>query len=108
MAEAFKREIKAMQKESKIIGVKVTNGVENTTHQQFYDDTILAGISTLEEADHMQHILETYTKASGQMINVEKSKIFFLNTDKEIEDQICHKLGFKKGKLPFQIFRDIS
>ena len=74
MAEAFGRAIKAAQEERKIIGVKVTNGVENTTHQQFFDDTILHGTSTMEEVDHMQHILNTYTKASRQMINAKKRK----------------------------------
>ena len=94
MAEAFGRAIKEEQVEGKIKGVRVTNGVENTTHQQFADDTILARINNLQEADHIQHILESYTKASRKMINVEKSEIFFLNTAKEVEDQIYSKLGF--------------
>ena len=98
MAEAFGRAIKAAQAESKIKGVKVTKEVENTTHQQFADDTILAGISTLNEANQMKNIIETYTKASGKVVNAEKSEIFFLNTPKDTEDQICNKLGFKKGK----------
>ena len=102
MAEAFGRAIKAAQKEKKITGVKVTKGVENTTHQQFADDTILAGMSTMEEADHIKHILNTYSNASGQMINAEKSEIFFLNTDTEVENLICQKLGFNKGKFPFR------
>ena len=75
MAETFGRAIKAVQAESKIKGVKVAKEVENTTHQQFADDTILASVSTLNEVDQLQHILETYTKASGQMTNVEKSEI---------------------------------
>ena len=100
MVEAFRRVIKVVQEEIKIKEVKVTNGVDNTTHQQFTDDTILARINTLQDVDHMQHILETYTKASRKMINAKKSKIYFLNTDIKVEDQIYHKLGFKKGKLP--------
>ena len=53
MAESFGRAIKAAQAESKIKGVKVTKEVENTTHQQFIDDTILAGVSTLNKEDQM-------------------------------------------------------
>ena len=102
MAEAFGRAIKKTQTDNMIKGVRVTKEVENTTHQQFADDTILAGISTLQEANNFKHILDTYTKASGQMINAKKSEIYFLNTVEEVEDQICNKLGFKKGKFPFK------
>ena len=102
MAEAFGRAVQEAQLVGNIKGVKVTNEVENTTHQQFADDTILAGISNLQKAKHFQQILDTYSKASGQMINVDKSEIFFLNTTEVIKDQICNKLGFKKSEFPFK------
>ena len=56
----------------------------------------------MEEADHIKHILNTYSSASRQMINAEKSEIFFLNTDTEVENLICQKLGFNKGKFSFR------
>jgi ribonuclease HI len=38
--------------------------------------------------------------ASGQKVNKDKSEIYFLNTNKEVENQICKVLGFKKGQFP--------
>ena len=92
MAESFGRAIKSMQLHKKKRGVKVTNTVENMTHEQFADDTILAGINTMNKDEHMQKILVTYTKSSGQKENVEILEIFSLNTYAEREDQICNKL----------------
>lgn len=84
----------------KIQGITVDNNIDNTTHQQFVDDTILLGVNSREEAKKIEIIINNYTKASGQKINPEKSKIFFLNTPIEEENFIFHYLGYKKGTFP--------
>ena len=63
MEESFGREIKIAQVQNKIKGVKVTKNVDNTTHQQFVDDTILARVSTKKETKYFKTILNNYTKA---------------------------------------------
>ena len=76
MAKSFGRAIKSVQAENKIKGVKVTKDIENKTHQQFANDTTILGINILNEVEQMQHILETYTKASSQRINAKILEIF--------------------------------
>ena len=57
MAGSFQRAIKIVQLQNKIKGVKVTKNVENTTHQQFSNNTILAGASTKKEVDYFETII---------------------------------------------------
>lgn len=72
----------------------------NITHQQYADDTILPGKSTIVEASGFKSIINSYMMASGQRVNKDKSEIFFLNTKKDIEDRICEMMGFRKGQFP--------
>lgn len=53
MAEAFGRSIQQAQIEGRILGITVATNMPNITHQQFVDDTILAGSSTIEEAQNL-------------------------------------------------------
>lgn len=85
---------------SKISGISITRNVPNITHQQYADDTILPGKSSIQEAVGYKNILQTYMDASGQKVNKEKSEIFFLNTSTEMENSICRIMGFKKGMFP--------
>ena len=41
-----------------------------------------------------------YMRASGQIVNNLKSKIYFMNTDLEMEKQICCIKGYKIGSFP--------
>ena len=96
MVETLGRSIKHAQNLTKIQGISVADNIDNTTHQQFADDTILVGLNTRNEAKKYKIVIDKYTKASTQMINTEKSKFFFLNTPKEEEDYIYNLLGYKK------------
>lgn len=69
-------------------------------HQQYADDIVLLGKSTVQEAVGFNIILQLYTEASGQKVNKEKSEIYFINTPSKIEDRICGIMGYRKGKFP--------
>jgi hypothetical protein len=100
MAEAFGRALSKANENRKIKGIVVTDNVPNITHQQYADDMILPSESTAKEARHIKSIIHQYSEASGQMINASKSKIFFINTNPIVENQICNITGFKKGNFP--------
>lgn len=100
MAEAFGRAVSFAQKERRIFGISVTKNLPHITHQQYADDTILPGKSSVQEAMGFKNILQKYMDASGQKVNKEKSEIFFLNTSLEMENRICGIMGYKKGKFP--------
>jgi hypothetical protein len=78
----------------------VTRNILNITHQQYADDTILPGKSTISEATEFKSIIKSYTMASGQKVNENKSEIFFLNTKVDMEDRICELMGYRKGQFP--------
>ena len=48
----------------------------------------------------VKSIINNYMSASGQKVNDKKSEIFFINTDRKVEDQIFKIMGFKKGLFP--------
>ncbi|KAK2449324.1 hypothetical protein QL285_008530 [Trifolium repens] len=58
-------------------GVKICRGAPTVSHLLFADDCFLFCRSTLEETNHLMHILKVYEAASGQEINLTKSEVFF-------------------------------
>ena len=100
MAEAFGRAITKAYRIKEIKGVTVTKNMPNITHQQYADDTILPGESSLKEASKLRSIIDNYMKASGQRVNKDKSEIFFLFTEEKVENQICQIMGYKKSSFP--------
>lgn len=57
------------------------------------DDTILMGLAMVKEAQSYKISLNIYIQASGQLINWEKSFIFFVNTPLERQNKISRILG---------------
>ena len=83
-----------------IKGIIVTKNIPNVTHQQYGDDTILPRESSQKETINLKLITEGYMKSSGKKVNDAKSKIFFINTEAKMENQICQIIGYKKGVFP--------
>ena len=50
------------------------------THQQFVDDTMLMGVSSIREARAIKDTLESYKRASGLEVDKDRSKIYYFNT----------------------------
>ena len=65
MAEAFGRAVSFAYQARKISGISVTRNLPNITHQQYADDTILPGKSSIQEALGFKNILQNYMDASG-------------------------------------------
>jgi len=81
MMEGLGRAIKMENAEGRIQGIKLTlDGVANT-HQQFVDDTMLKGIPTVREASAIKNILNDFAMAAGTEVSLNRSKIFFFNTN---------------------------
>jgi hypothetical protein len=70
------------------------------SHLQFVDDTALMGMATVREATSLRQLLDVYLEASGQMINEDKSSIFFFNMPIPIQRRIANILRFQIGTLP--------
>ena len=72
-AEGLGRLLKNMRVENKIHGLSLTEGMDPQTHQQFVDDNMLMGPSSVHEARGIKDCLNTFLEASGLEINKEKS-----------------------------------
>ena len=57
---------------NKIQGLSLTDGMDPQTHQQFIDDNMLMGPSSVQEARGIKDCLNTFLEASGLEINKEK------------------------------------
>lgn len=79
MVEGLGRSLKAAISEGHLKGLSF-HQTPTTSHQQFVDDNMLFGHSSVQEARSLISILETFSKASGALINKSKSQIFFFNT----------------------------
>jgi len=73
MVEGLGRTLKAMLVGNKIRGLSLHLGVLSQTHQQFFDDIMLVGKSSVQEAQAMKKGLEKFLQASGLSITNEKS-----------------------------------
>ena len=88
MAEAFSRAISHQHLLNKWKGALILGTNISITHSLFADDTLLFGLSNVQEARQILYTLDLYLVVSGQIINAQKSKIYFLNTVKIVSDKV--------------------
>ena len=73
--------------------------MEPQTHQQFLDDTMLMGVSSVREERAIKDTLEIYKRDSGMEVNKDKSQIYYLNTPPIMRRNINRILEFVEGSL---------
>lgn len=100
MMEGLGRAIRATKEEGRIQGLRLTQGGDTVTHQQFVDDTMLQGTPTVKEAKAFKQILSEFARAAGIEVSLAKSNIFFFNTDISIQKNLSKILGFQRESLP--------
>jgi len=100
MMEGLGRAIKMANAEGRIQGIKLIADGEANTHQQFVDDTMLQGIPTIREAIAIKNILNDFAMAASTEVSLNKSKVFFFNTNFAIQRNIARILGFQREQLP--------
>ncbi|XP_074284140.1 uncharacterized protein LOC141608695 [Silene latifolia] len=76
-------------------GIPVAAGAPAISHLLFADDSILFTKARLEEADVIRYILNRYEKASGQLVNIDKTTMSFSKgIPLECRDNLARRLGF--------------
>jgi hypothetical protein len=69
------------EQDGKIQGIKICHGAPSINHLFFTDDSLILMKARVKDLKELKHILEVYERASGQVINKDKSLIIFsLNT----------------------------
>ncbi|XP_058749860.1 uncharacterized protein LOC131622856 [Vicia villosa] len=79
-----------------IHGIKVARNAPTISHLFFADDSLLFSRANEAEAIRVLSILQKYQRASGQLVNVEKSEVSFSgNMGNVAKEAITSFLGFK-------------
>lgn len=69
------------------------------SHQQFVDDSIIMGKSSVKDSRSLKKALDSYGIATGQLINWTKSFVYFIKTLKRRQIKISNILGCQLGNL---------
>lgn len=73
-------------------GVRVSRHAPWISHLLFADDCLLFTQTTKRSADRIAHILEEYCIGSGQMVNKQKSAIFFSENYEQGDKEVAHNI----------------
>ena len=93
-AEGLNAIFQKATKNGEIQGFSICINGPKLTHLFFADDCLLFCRSTLEECEKIQELLSCYEEASGQMVNKDKTTLFFSkNTDVHVQEVIKNSLG---------------
>ncbi|KAL6204999.1 hypothetical protein ACLB2K_022265 [Fragaria x ananassa] len=76
-AEGFSVLLKQKQLLGLLPGINICEGAPLVNHLLFTNDSMLYANATLENCYQIQDVLETYGRASGQLVNFQKSFVVF-------------------------------
>lgn len=77
ISEGFSNLLDKAQRQMKLSGVKISRAGPPITHLFFADDSMIFCKANAAQAEEVMQILKIYGKGSGQVINLDKSSIFF-------------------------------
>nr|XP_027082466.1 uncharacterized protein LOC113704793 [Coffea arabica] len=88
--EGFSNLLQKAKHEKELTAVKVSRKVPTITHLFFTDDSLVFCKAKVQEAGKLMKVLKVYEEAMGQLINLEKSSVFFSkNTDQIVRNEFC-------------------
>lgn len=101
-AEALVNILNKVERNGNLHGVKASDSGPKVHHLLFADDSLLMCKANREESSELKRCLEVYGKASGQVINFQKSSIIFgakvaLSSREEVKN--CLNIEKKVGKV---------
>ena len=92
--------MKKMVNMGDFVGLNLSSRALICSHQQFLDDSIVMGEALVRNARNIKRALEDYGQASGQIINWNKSVIYFINVNVSRQNKIKNIMRCEIGSLP--------
>ena len=88
------------KRDSLIRGISISQGGPRISHLFFADDSIVFCKAINANCAELQQLLSVYANVSGQVVNTQKTVIFFFsyNTSQTCRDSICSILGTNPTK----------
>ncbi|KAH1108404.1 hypothetical protein J1N35_012172 [Gossypium stocksii] len=84
-AKGFSRLIALVKGEGRLPRTRVGRGNVSVSHLFFVDNSMLFGEASIEGANNMKSVIKEYEKMSSQLVNFDKSLIYFSgNVDLEM------------------------
>ncbi|KAM6547177.1 hypothetical protein CsatB_018853 [Cannabis sativa] len=97
-AEGFSALIKSFESAGYIRGCRVANGAPVISHMLFADDSYIYCRANEREASNVIRLLKMFEEASGQIVNFNKSSIFYSsNTSIVTKQRIGHLMHIKEA-----------
>ena len=82
------------ERNKRLTGMKISRHGPSITHLFFADDSLIFCKADKTQAEEVIGILKMYERGSGQMINMDKSSVFFSkNVEQAKQAEICSRLG---------------
>ena len=100
MAEGLGHYIKATIREGSLLGLPLHNLHLAPSHSQFVYDTLLMNTPTVRKTNKIHSIFSDFKEASGMALNLDKSKLYIINTPLAVQNHIPCLLGIPKSSLP--------
>nr|XP_027100870.1 uncharacterized protein LOC113719906 [Coffea arabica] len=93
-SEGFSNLLRRAEESKRIEGLKISRQGPVLTHLFFADDSIIFCKANKEVAGEIMKVLKVYENSSGQLVNLDKSAVFFSkNVVSEKKGEICQALG---------------
>lgn len=93
-SEGLSNLLRKAEERKRLSGIKISRGGPSITHLFFADDSMIFCKADKVQAEELKNILDMYAKGSGQLINLEKSSVFFSkNMRQQSKEEVAHSLG---------------
>ncbi|XP_024178242.1 uncharacterized protein LOC112184205 [Rosa chinensis] len=93
-AEGFSTLLQQKQELGLLTGIEVCATAPSINHLLFANDSMIYAQATLENCYELQDVMETYGRASGQLVNFDKSSVAFSkNVSDDRREEVANFLG---------------